>query len=280
MSKKAQQNWEDAYTDKLVTYVADPRNPIDLEQMWNYKVIHKHIVNHLPNIKNPKIIEVGCGGARNALYLALHGVDVTCVDYSPEALRLARANFDAFNAKGSFLLDDLLDSNIPDNTFDCVMSFGLLEHFSDLKPIIDSLTRIIKPGGIHIHLVIPKKFSTQTIMNILMFPIKLVNNLIIRRQPLRGILRRSYRNFPHYENTFLWYEYCGAFEKSRNEVLKCEPGGLILPFIFWTQFVGLGYTIVKLFQSPINKINEWVRKSTSPIIYRLSPTFTIISRKH
>lgn len=280
MSKKARENWGSAYIGKAVTYVEVPRNPSDLEQMWNYKVVNDHIVNHLSNIKNPKIIEVGCGGARNALYLALQGFDVTCADYSQEALRLARANFDAFDAKGSFLLDDLMDSIIPDNTFDCVMSFGLLEHFSDLKPIIDNLTRIVKPGGIHIHLVIPKKFSTQTIMNILFFPVKLANNLIVRRQPLRGILRRSYRNFPHYENTFFWHEYCKAFEEGHNEVLKCEPGGLILPFTYWLTYIGLGYPVVKLFQSQIIKINDRVRNSTSPLIYRLSQTYTIIGRKY
>jgi 2-polyprenyl-3-methyl-5-hydroxy-6-metoxy-1,4-benzoquinol methylase len=280
MSQKARENWEIAYNGKAVTYVKDPRNPVDLVQMYGYKVVHDHIVNYLSNITKPKIIEVGCGGARNALHLALHGFNVTCSDYSQEALRLARANFDAFDAKASFLLDDLMDSIIPDNSFDCVMSFGLLEHFCDLKAIIDNLTRMVKPGGIQIHLVIPKKFSAQTIMNILTFPIKLANNIIVRKQPLRGILRRSYRNFPHYENTFSWHEYCKAFEESGNEVLKCEPGGLFLPFIAWPTYIGLGYPVVKLFQSQIIKLNEMVRNSTSPLIYRLSQTYTIISRKY
>ena len=280
MSEKAIENWEAGYRDLAVTYVEYLRNPGDLEQMLNYKVVYNYIVSHLTNIKNPKIVEVGCGGARNSLYLALQGFDVICVDNSPEALRLARANFDAFDAKGSFLLDDLMDSNIPDNSFDCVMSFGLLEHFCDLKPIIDSLTRILKPGGIHIHLILPKKFSTQTIMNILLFPVKLANNLIVRKQPLRGILRRSYRNFPHYENTFLWHEYCEAFEKSCIEVLKCEPGGLVLLFTFWLRYIGLGYPFVKLFQSQIIKINDWVRNSTYPLIYRLAQSFTIIGKKY
>lgn len=79
-----------------MTYVEDPRNPVDLVQMYGYKVVHNHIRNHLSNITKSKIIEVGCGGARNALYLALNGFDVTCSDYSKEGLRLARTNFDAF----------------------------------------------------------------------------------------------------------------------------------------------------------------------------------------
>jgi ubiquinone/menaquinone biosynthesis C-methylase UbiE len=245
----------------------------------NYKVVYDHIVNHLSNVKNPKIIEVGCGGARNALYLALHGFDVTCADYSQKALRLARANFDAFGAKASFLLDDLMDSILPDNTFDCVMNFGLLEHFYDLKPIIDNLTRIVRPRGIHIHLVVPKEFSTQTIMNIITFPFKLAINLFVRRQPLRGILKRSYRNFPHYENSFSWQEYCRAFEKSGNEVFKCEPGGLFLPFIYWPTYIGLGYPVAKLFLRQIIQIADKVNNSTSSLIYSLSQSYTIIGRK-
>lgn len=279
MSQKELDNWENTYTGMAVTYVENPQDPGDLEQMWHYKVVQNYIVSHLANVKNPRIVEVGCGGARNSLYLAMQGYDVTCCDYSPEAIRLAQANFNAFDAKGSFMLDDLMNSNIPADTFDCVMSFGLLEHFSDLKPVIDSLTRIIKPGGIHIHLVIPKKFSTQTIMNILTFPAKLANNLILKRQPLRGILRRSYRNFPHYENSFLWQEYCKAFEESRNEIIKCEPGGLIIPFTYLLKYIGLGYPFVKLFKNNIIKFNNKIGNSTSPLIYSLSQTFTIIARK-
>ena len=279
MANKALENWDTTYTGIEVTYVENPRNPGELEQMWHYEVVHNYILNHLSEINNPKIIEVGCGGARNSLYLALHGFDVTCTDYSSEALRLARANFDALGAKGSFLLDDLMDSKIPDSTYDCVMSFGLLEHFYDLKPVIDSLTRILKPGGLHIHLVIPKKFSTQTIMNLLTFPVKLTNNIIIRKQPLKGILKRSYRNFPHYENTYSWTEYCEAFEGSHNKVIKCEPGGLIIPFTSSLKYVGLGYPIVKLFQNQIKKINNWVGNSTSPMVYNLSQCFTIIAKR-
>jgi SAM-dependent methyltransferase len=279
MENKAYENWENAYKKLEVTYTEDPRTPSEVELLWNYKVIYDTIINYLPDVESPKVIEVGCGGARNALYLSLRGIDVTCCDYSKEALRLAKSNFEEFNASGHFLLDDLLDSNIPDNTYDCVMSFGLLAHFSDLNPIINNLTRILKPGGIHIHLVIPKKFSTQSIFNILVYPLKLIINLFVRRQPLRGILKRSYRNYPHFENTFTWQEYCSVFEESKIKVLKCEPGGLIIPFIHWVNYVGFGYAVVKLFSRQIIKANEWVRSSRSFLVYYLSQTFIIYGRK-
>jgi hypothetical protein len=57
MSQEACRNWERAYTGKAVTYFEDPRNPSDLEQMWNYKAVHDHIVNHLSNIKKQKLFK-------------------------------------------------------------------------------------------------------------------------------------------------------------------------------------------------------------------------------
>jgi SAM-dependent methyltransferase len=275
----SRENWEDAYAGKSVTYRAEPETPTDLEQLWHYGVVEGYIKKYLSDLQAPRVLETGCGGARNALYLALNGYPVTCADYSPEAIRLAKSNFEAHGAAGSFVVDDLLDSRIPENSFDCVMSFGLLEHFEDLEPVVRSLTRVIRPGGLHIHLVIPKKFSTQTLVNVCTFPFKLFINLVVRRQPLKGILRRSYRNFPHYENTYSWQQYWDQFERGGNAVLECAPGGLALPFLYWTSFVGLGHPAVKVFGRWLLAVNERVTRSTSPVVRQLSQTFTIVARK-
>ena len=135
---------------------------------------------------------------------------------------------------------------------------------------------MVKPGGIQIHLVIPKKFSTQTIMNLFWFPAVLVRNFI-RGEASKGIIRRSYRDFPHYENSYSWKEYCKAFEEEGNEIIECEPGSLILPFIL--RPLCIGKTIVKLFNKQIISINEKVRRSKTPLIYFFSQTFTIVCKK-
>ena len=279
ISIKAQDNWENAYTHLEVTYTENPRTPSQVELLWNYKVVHDAIKNYLSDIEKPKVIEVGCGGARNAVYLALRGMDVTCSDYAEDALRLAKANFSAHGAKGKFLSDDLLDSAIPNNSYDCVMSFGLLEHFEELEPIIESMTKLLKSGGLHIHVVIPKKFSTRVIMSTITFPFKLAVNLFGRRQKLKGLIKRSYRNFSHFESTFTRHQYKKAFEQSGNEVLKIEPGGLIIPFLEPPTQVGLGYPFVKLFKNQIIRINEWVRNSRSRMMYFFSQSFILYSRK-
>ena len=270
------ENWEHQYKPLEVTYTEETNTPVNLEQMHSYQVVHDHIVNYLPNSQSAKILEVGCGGARNALYLAIRGFDITCSDFAPEGIRLAQTNFNAFGAKGTFLQDDLMNSTIPDGSFDCIMSFGLLEHFEELSPVIRNLTRMVKPGGIQIHLIIPKKFSTQTIMNLFWFPFRLAKN-IVKGQDLRGIIKRSYRDFPHYENKFSWREYCSAFVEEGNKIIKCEPGGLIIPFISLPS--GMGIPIVKIFDNQIIWLNELVRHSMSRLVYFFAQTITIVCAK-
>jgi len=268
------ENWESQYKPLVVTYTEETNTPINLEQVYSYMVVHEHIVKYLPNSESAKILEVGCGGARNALYLALRGFDVTCSDFAPEGIRLAKTNFNAFGAKGTFLLDDLMNSKILNNSFDCVMSFGLLEHFQELRPVIRNITNMVKSGGIQIHLVIPKKFSTQTIMDLIWFLPRLAKNLL-KGQKLKGIIKKSYRDFPHYENSFSYRIYCSVFEEEGNKIIKCEPGGLIIPLINLPKGI-MGNFIVKLFGRQLIRINDVVRRSESSFVYFLAPTFTIV----
>lgn len=270
------ENWDKQYETLAVTYGESADSLINLSQNALYRFVYEDIAEHLPNYQTAKILECGCGGARNSLYLALHGLDVTCSDYSPEAIRLAKANFSAYGAHGNFLQDDFFHSKIPDNSFDCVMSFGLLEHFRDLQPLVANLTRLVKPGGIQIHIVIPKKFSTQTIANLIRFPYNFLYFSIMKRE-FHNIIRRSYRDFPHYENSFSAQEYSKAFVEGGNQVIYCEPWSIIFPLI---NFRLIRDIVVKYFPEQIEKIYRKLRHRTkSRILYFFSVAYWIICRK-
>ncbi len=270
------ENWQKQYEALGVTYSEGADTPNDLAQMCSYRFVYEDIVEHLPNYKTARILECGCGSARNSLYLALRGFDVTCSDFSPEGLRLAQSNFAAFGARGTFLQDDLMRSKIQANSFDCVMSFGLLEHFEDLRPLVASLTRMVKPGGIQIHLVITKKFSTATINNLIWFPYRFVR-LAVKKRDFRDIIRRSYRDFPHYENSFSWRQYSRAFAEGGNEIIKCEPGDVLTPLILLP--FGAGDVIVRLFQKQLTTLHRLTHRTQSLVLHFLSPTFTVVCRK-
>jgi len=269
------ENWNVSYEHFRTTYSESVDSPENLVNKVQFEFVLEDIERYLPAPRQGKILECGCGGARTSLYLAKRGFDVTCSDSAPEAIRLAEDNFAACNARGTFLLDDLLNSKIPAESFDCVMSFGLLEHFEDLQPIVASITKRLKPGGIQIHCIIPKKWSTQTFMNLALYPFRFLKNLF--RGRFERIFSASFRDFPHYENSFSAEEYCRAFRRLGNSVLRCEAGGILYPFLALP--MGIGNRLVKAFPGILA---GWIRitdRTESKILHFIAPTFYIVCRK-
>lgn len=269
-------NWEKAYQDLKVTYTEEVKSPIDLSEKCSRELLLEDIKKYFRTISKAKILECGCGGARNSLYLALRGYDVTCSDFSPEGIRLAKANFSSFGAPGTLLIDDLMNSEIPDESFDCIMSFGLLEHFESLRPLTDNLTRMIKSGGIQIHLVIPKKFSTQTISQIIWFPYQLLHHAIKKRD-FNNIIKKSWRDFPHYESRFGPEDYKKAFRDAGNEIIRCEFRDSLLPLIYLP--MRIGNIMVKCFPGTTMNLFRVTNRTESRFMYFLSTAFCIICRK-
>lgn len=271
------ENWDDSYREFATTYSEKIVNPANLAMNIGYEMVYNDIQKYLPHYSNSKVLEVGCGGARTSLFLALRGFDVTCTDFAPDAIRLANSNFTAMGATGKIVQDDLLNSKLPRESFDCVMSFGLLEHFEDLRPVIKSITMLVKPGGIQIHNIITKKFSTQTIMNAFWFPFRFINNAIIKKD-YKDILRKSYRDFPHFENTFSYSDYCECFIDEGNAVLRCSPGGVLFPFLALP--LNVGNFIVKKFLNSLYSLFKLANNTEIRLLHLVSPTFYIVTKKN
>lgn len=268
--------WNIEYELLGVTYTESEDTPGNFSQLYSYEFVLEDIIRYIPDHVNAKILEAGCGGARNSLYLSLRGYDVTCSDYSIEALKYAKKNFSAFGAKATFLQDELLNTVLDQESFDCVTSFGLLNHFVELEPVINSLTSLVKPGGIQIHHVVPKKFSTQVFGNLIWFPYNFLR-LALKKRDFRSIIRRSYRDLPHYQNSFSYQEYAQAFEKAGNEIISVEPCNLIGPLFIWP--FGLFNWVVRVFRKPLKKLTKATKRTNSRLVMSLSPAFTVLCRK-
>jgi len=100
--------------------------------------------------KNKVLVEVGC--ARSAvlpLFAKRLGLQVSGIDYSPNGCEQTRLMLEREEVQGEVYCCDIF--NIPDDLierFDVVVSFGLIEHFSDSTAIVAALSRLIKPGGL------------------------------------------------------------------------------------------------------------------------------------
>jgi 2-polyprenyl-3-methyl-5-hydroxy-6-metoxy-1,4-benzoquinol methylase len=102
-------------------------------------------------IKTGRALDLGCGTGHYALYLAKHGFEVTGVDLSPEALRVARQRATDADLPARFVEGDvrrLAELNL--GTFDFILEYSLLHHIApaELQAYASQLTGLLHPGGI------------------------------------------------------------------------------------------------------------------------------------
>ncbi|MGC9975741.1 MAG: class I SAM-dependent methyltransferase [Syntrophales bacterium] len=105
------------------------------------------IIRYLKTGLSPNILEVGCGMGTDALMFAREGFKVTGLDITPAHLVLAEKLFNLYNARGTFLEGNAEALPFPDNTFDCVYSFGVLHHTPDTGKAINEIRRVLVPQG-------------------------------------------------------------------------------------------------------------------------------------
>jgi len=127
--------------------------------LYNY---FRFIETYLRDTGAKNVMEIGCGRGTIGLYCKTYmGLDVTLMDNEEDALKIAREAFGSRNLDATFLVADALHMDIPDNTYDAVVSIGLAEHLDNVDDLFAEQYRILKPGGVMVSLNIPKKFSVQ-----------------------------------------------------------------------------------------------------------------------
>lgn len=109
------------------------------------------------------MLECGCGSAEVSAAMAAQGYDCTLLDASPAAIHVARRRFERRGLHATYTLGNVYSLPFPDNTFDVLTSFGLLEHFVDVEKVITEMTRVIRPGGMFFADIVPERFSVQTV---------------------------------------------------------------------------------------------------------------------
>ncbi|MFF7779615.1 class I SAM-dependent methyltransferase [Streptomyces tanashiensis] len=96
-----------------------------------------------------KVLDLGCGPGRNALYLASAGFDVTGVDLSPTAVAWAEERADAAGAENvRFVCGDAFTAAL-DGPYDLIYDSGCFHHLPPHRRIsyLALLDRALAPGG-------------------------------------------------------------------------------------------------------------------------------------
>jgi len=99
-----------------------------------------------------RIIDIGCGNGRNAVYMAQRGSRVTGLDMSPELLQLARENASEkeLGHLCEFIRGDLTELPFSNNNFDGGLYIASLHHLAtedERLASLNELSRVLRPGA-------------------------------------------------------------------------------------------------------------------------------------
>ncbi len=119
----------------------------------HYKDVYNQ-VNKEKKIKNIVYLEIGCGPAFFAQQVAADCSLVIGIDFSANALRIAKQMFDKSRIKNYLLIHgDILHLPIKQNIIDLIYGGGVIEHFTETQQCVDELYRVLKKGGVSFNTV-------------------------------------------------------------------------------------------------------------------------------
>ncbi|MEH7244210.1 SAM-dependent methyltransferase [Bacillus thuringiensis] len=99
---------------------------------------------------NPgKVLELGCGPGRNAIYFAENGCLVDAVDLSQESIQWATERSKEKNVNVNFIHDNIFDLQMEKGTYDIVYDSGCFHHIAPHRRMsyINLVKKALKPGG-------------------------------------------------------------------------------------------------------------------------------------
>jgi SAM-dependent methyltransferase len=120
-----------------------PRYPSDAVIRWTFHNFPRAAASQT------RLLDIGSGTGRHALFFAREGYQAAAIDFSPIAINELR-----IMAEGNGLVIDghvaaADDLPFPDCTFDGVLAFGVLYYLPPeaMRKAVTELRRVLKPGG-------------------------------------------------------------------------------------------------------------------------------------
>ncbi|MEH7459965.1 SAM-dependent methyltransferase [Bacillus pseudomycoides] len=111
----------------------------------------ENLVNYFEKklLNSGKVLELGCGPGRNAIYFAEKGCLVDAVDLSQESIQWATERAKEKNVNINFICSNIFDLQIEEGTYDIVYDSGCFHHIAPHRRMsyINLVKKALKPGG-------------------------------------------------------------------------------------------------------------------------------------
>ncbi|MCC7546129.1 MAG: bifunctional 2-polyprenyl-6-hydroxyphenol methylase/3-demethylubiquinol 3-O-methyltransferase UbiG [Burkholderiales bacterium] len=105
-------------------------------------------IHHLADLPGKRVLDVGCGGGILSEAMAAHGAQVTGIDLSDKALKVARLHLLESGHRVDYrkVAVETLAHEQP-QSFDVVTCMEVLEHVPDPASQVQACARLLRPGG-------------------------------------------------------------------------------------------------------------------------------------
>jgi SAM-dependent methyltransferase len=137
-SEFLQQNHYDRIADQYEAHYGDAYS-LEYRERFIYGRMFEGI-----NLSGMNVLDAMCGSGETTEYLLTRDAQITGLDISKKVI-------DSFNARWSnckSVCRSLLDSELPSDSFDCVVMVGGLHHIQpNVSNAVKEIHRVLKPGG-------------------------------------------------------------------------------------------------------------------------------------
>lgn len=107
---------------------------------------NRYVIEQMGELKEKKVLELGCGAGEGGVYFALQGAEVVATDISGGMIAVAErlAAKHGVSIVAQKMTAEKID--FPDASFDFVYGNGVLHHV-DFEKAVNEAARVLKPGG-------------------------------------------------------------------------------------------------------------------------------------
>lgn len=147
-SHQANKQWDRVYSEKCMT-MWHPNEDII---RFCASLIQKKLTNEKYEVKRKvdRVLDLGCGNGRHAIYFARQGLKASGIDISDHAIDWASDWAKSEKLDVDFRVGDITNLPYDDDTFDVVVTHGVLDHvpLETATRAVSEVHRVVKSKGL------------------------------------------------------------------------------------------------------------------------------------